>query len=358
MKKVFKIAINLIITVILVFSAITIIRFFLFDVYYVPTESMDQTIRPGELILTDKAAFGARWFKKEDMFRLPGYQNINRDDIVVFNFPEGDTVYVDNPANNYYEMYRQVAMGKDAPAYLINQEKCFLPIQNRIAYVKRCVGMPGDTIEILNGEVYHDRIKSEFKNTFQQRYRIKGDPSKLKDILTKVGVHNSWNLKEDSTYAFYAIGTALDQLREAYQDYLIVPFYNKWKQVNIFPFNYERKNRMAYDQYGPLYVPAKGDTIQLTESNLPIYQRLICTYEKNVLEILDGDYFINNIKTNQYIVKQNYYFMAGDNRNGSIDSRSWGFVPEDHIIGRARMVLFSKDRDEKTRWGRIGTILK
>jgi len=154
MKKIYKIVKRIFVASIFIFSAFTILRFLAFDVYFVPSDSMSPTITAGEYIFTNKLALGARWFSEEGVTRLPGYGSVERNDIVVFNFPEGDTVYVDEPTQNYYFFQRLMAAGKKVNQRIVSGEKCFLPIPKRIAYVKRCVALPGDTLVIKEAQLY------------------------------------------------------------------------------------------------------------------------------------------------------------------------------------------------------------
>ena len=355
--KIFTYIKQLIVAVVLIISLITITRFFLFDVYYVPSESMDETIKPGELIFTNKLLYGSRWFNGNCITRLPGFNNVERNDIVVFNFPEGDTVYIDDPAQNYYLFKRRKMFGLKNASFFENREKCFLPIQHRIAYVKRCIALPGDSIKLIKGRVFVNKQVESLQ--CKRKFVVKGN---REQVSTRLDLSNIKTYRphrhKDSIMLVFAYPKDMDVWKKEHPSFNVRQA--PWLSFipNIFPCYPQKKINWRYDDYGPLYIPACGDTINITTGILPIYERLITVYENNKLELIDGDIVINNKPAHEYVVQQNYYFMMGDNRYSSIDSRSWGFVPEDHIIGKAQMILFSKDRDEKTRWERIGTMLK
>ncbi|PCH68229.1 MAG: hypothetical protein COC06_09855 [Bacteroidales bacterium] len=336
-------------------SVVMILRFFVFDVYYVPTGSMNHTIKPGELIVANKMKYGARWFCGEKVSRLPGTGSINRNDIVVFNFPEGDTIYKDLQGN-YYEFLRAIAQGKEVLTGLSEREKCYIPMSSRQPYVKRCVGMPGDTLKIREGVVFCNSKFMEGISTQINRYRIEGKQQLVDSVMGLENIEGYWKINKKEEFAFYATEQTYSHLIKRYSNLVIKPLYSLWRRSNIFPFHKERKQCYSYDEYGPVYIPAQGDTIVLSKKNLLQYLRLIKVYENNSVELKGDEIIINGNKTERYVVKQNYYFMMGDNRYCSIDSRSWGFVPEDHIIGKTQIVLFSKLPDGQIRWNRIGFI--
>jgi signal peptidase I len=278
---------------------------------------------------------------------------------VVFNFPEGDTVYKNEPLINYYQIKRKVTYGNDVPDYISLQEKIYLPISQRVAYVKRCIGIPGDTLVVKNGEVYINSKLSKESLSVKKKYRIKGDVNEISELLKEFGIQKFW----ESQYAdsiVVAVANLSDINSWSMQNKLfpVQQAYENYYRANIFPFNKNTNKAWRYDAYGPLYIPSKGDEILLNESNLPLYERIISVYEGKDLKIRDGNFFIDGIKTNKYIIQQNYYFMMGDNRYFSMDSRSWGFVPEDHIIGKANMVLYSHNEYDEIRWNRVGKLIK
>lgn len=345
--------------VVMAISITIILHFFVWDVYYVPSESMDETIKPGEYILTNKLGYGTRWISNKGIKRLPGYSQVNRNDIVVFNFPEGDTVYVAEPIQNYYFFKRLMAAGKKVDSTIVSSNKCYLPVVNRVAYIKRCTGLPGDSLEIKNAELYINNVLQKDAFSFHVKYHIQGNTIQ---IVQKLRADDIYHFRVQSSKTPYVVVYSLpEQMKEwgdKHPEYPIERTFAKHRPINIFPSHKDRTKNWRNDNYGPLYIPKKGDTIYINESSLPIYQRLIGVYEKNKMEQKGDSILINGVLTNIYIIKQNYYFMMGDNHYFSMDSRSWGFVPEDHIIGKANMVLYSHDKYDEVRWDRVGTFLK
>lgn len=354
--KLYKWGTQIIIWLAIFISFIIIIRFLAFDVYYVPSASMEGTIMTGDVIGINKLLYGTRFFYKGKCYRIPGLGSVKQNDIVVFNFPEGDTVYKNMPTNNYYEFKRAHARGRDLPQGMEWQEKCYLPIQNRPVYVKRCIGMPGDKLKIVKGNVYcNNTLIEKAENNFQHYY-MKNVRNVVVPAMNSVGVTQRWEVNNGNMFEFNATEEQYLQLKKLYPEEIIEPMFSFWKRDNIFPFYPDRERGGAYDNYGPVYIPAKGDTLELSIENMPLYQRLISTYENNVLEVKDEAIHINGKQTTEYVVQQNYYFMIGDNRSWSTDSRSWGYVPEDHVIGIARMVLFNKKKDGPVNWNPFGVI--
>lgn len=327
--------------------------------YYVPSESMDKTIQPGEYILTNKLACGTRWFSDKGMTRLLGYSQVNRNDIVVFNFPEGDTVYAAEPTQNYYFFKRLMAAGKRVDSSVVSSEKCYLPLINRVAYVKRCVALPGDTLQIMNAELSINGIHYKDAFSYRVKYNIQGNTDKITQALRLDDFQQCRVRTFEIPYVeVYGFPEQMKVWEDKYPEYTVERAFGQYKPINIFPSHKDRSRNWRKDNYGPLYIPKQGDEISLTKDNLPIYERLIKVYEGNDLICRDEGFYINGIQANKYIIKQNYYFMMGDNRYFSMDSRSWGFVPEDHIIGKANMVLYSHNEYDQIRWDRVGTVLK
>ena len=373
--------------------AAVIIRGNIFELYQIPSSSMEKSLLVGDHLLVSKMAYGPRvamtplslplmhnalpgtgegvksyldW-PQLPYHRYPGYTHIKRFDAVVFNFPEGDTTLRASPGNQvtYYDAVRR------NDRQLLDQGWFVRPLDKKTHYIKRCIGMPGDDLQIIHRTVYVDGKKLSMPKGMQTWYAIlfqQGlDPTKL---LEKYGVSNED--MQEALGIMYAMQTP----------YVIVPLsaevagklQNNYavaeiKSVPEGPYGLSRffgleqeptalfggseRYGWTVDNYGPIHIPAKGDVLQLNDSTLPLYSRIITAYEHNTLEVKDGKIFINGQQTDSYTVGQDYYWMMGDNRHNSQDSRFWGFVPEDHIVGKARWVLWSWDKDhKKLRWDR------
>ncbi len=383
--------------------AAVIIRGNIFELYQIPSSSMEKSLLVGDHLLVSKMAYGPRvamtplslplmhntvpltgekmesYIKWPQLpyHRYPGYTHIKRFDAVVFNFPEGDTNLVASPGNQvtYYEATRHVADPNDEyRGYykdMLDQGWFVRPLDKKTHYIKRCIGMPGDDLQIINQTVYINGNPIATPHCAQTWYAIlfqQGlDPTQL---LDKNGV--SREDIEEALRVMYGYNTP----------YVIVPLSREvaaklsgncavldMKPVPGGPYGLEaflglpqketglfaRRDKYGWtvDDFGPIHIPAKGDVLHLDDSTLPLYSRIITAYEHNTLEVKDGKIFINGEPTDTYTVKQNYYWMMGDNRHNSQDARFWGFVPEDHIVGKARWVLWSWDKDhKKMRWNR------
>ena len=294
---------------------VTFINIFFFQAFKIPSSSMEKTLYTGDHLFVSKLTYGPRVpqtpltvpfthnviFGKEsystliqnDYRRLKGLRNVRRGDIVVFGFPNGDTVLRKAPSEDYYSLCR--FYGKKKVISTLG------PVIARPAdkvdhYVKRCVAIPGDTLEVRDGLVWIDGVKQE-------------------------------------TYPGMQISRNLEKVQNDYRE--------------IFPFSPDYT--WTRDEFGPLWIPQKGATVDLTRENLPLYERIIRVYEHSSVE--------EALAAGSYTFKQDYYFMMGDNRHNSLDSRYWGFVPEDHIVGRPVVIWLSTDEGKKfpknIRWGRF-----
>ena len=298
---------------------VTFINIFFFQAFKIPSSSMEKTLYTGDHLFVSKLTYGPRVpqtpltvpfthnviFGKEsystliqnDYRRLKGLRNVRRGDIVVFGFPNGDTVLRKAPSEDYYSLCR--FYGKQKVISTLG------PVVARPAdkvdhYVKRCVAIPGDTLEIRDGLVWIDGVKQE-------------------------------------TYPGMQISRNLEKVQNDYRE--------------IFPFSPDYT--WTRDEFGPLWIPQKGATVELTRENLPLYERIIRVYEHSSVE--------EALAAGSYTFKQDYYFMMGDNRHNSLDSRYWGFVPEDHIVGKPFIVWLSTDRTKRfpqnIRWRRFFRIV-
>lgn len=380
--------------------AVTIINIFLFQNYKIPTGSMEKSLQVGDHLYVSKVAYGPRipntplalpfmqhtipgTTKKSyinwpnwDYKRLKGFSDIKRWDPVVFNFPAGDTVFIPEQARSIYaiirdgvESYKRRDMAAKQPLKSDQQyynlarkdlwksdEITIRPVDRRDNYIKRCVAIPGDSLKIVNGIIYVNGEKEPDLEGRQHAHHIITNGKPLnKRALNKLGIYskdleNYW----DNTYHFVPLTEKMKKTIEGYRNVIAVnkvtPFdlnqYGLLSPHNIFPHNRELYP-WDLDNFGPIYIPKKGVTVDLTLETLPFYRRIIEAYEANKLEVKDSLIYINNEVATNYTFKMDYYWMMGDNRNNSLDARYWGYVPEDHIIGRPRFIWLSLHQEKR-----------
>ena len=387
--------------------AVYFINVYIFQNYQIPTSSLEKTMRVGDFLCVNKMCYGARvpntplsmplvqhtmpailgggksyienpqWGYK----RLKGWDSVEKGDIVVFNFPTGDTVCTKMQNPDYYtlcHMYgkRTVENRKD-----VFGEIMVRPVDRRENYVKRCVGLPGQTIELKENVLYVDGKEFETPKGVQHNYFVQTNGATFSaDALHKLGVSvTETSVLNGADYTPYLTRIGMEPknngawgpiyvmaiTEEVLEKVKSLPMVVEVKIEKILPEMHSPIYPLAYtykwnrDNYGPLWIPAKGDTIQLTEDNILRYRPCIVNYERNTLEYRDGVAYLNGEVATEYVFKMDYYWMMGDNRHNSADSRMWGFVPEDHIVGRPMFVWLSLDRDidwfkGKIRWNRFG----
>jgi len=329
--------------------AASLIRGFLIEAYMIPTGSMERTLLVGDFLFVSKLNYGPRIpntpiafpfahhtmpviggnayseFIKIPYKRLPGFEKIERNDVVVFNYP----VEADAPFNR--------------------------PVDKRENYIKRAVGAPGDVVEMKKGNLIVNGKPGYDSNDVQKAYIVFTDERGLNpQILKDKRIEYSQQYDENGNVA-YILFVTKEEIEEV----------EKWTNVKqvimsdnpnpAFPksdlYNWDFHN------FGPLKVPAKGDVVELNEYTYPVYERLITVYEGNKLEKRADGIYLNDAKVDKYTIQMDYYWMMGDNRDNSLDSRDFGFVPVDHIVGKALFTWLSWDEDgsflSKIRWNRI-----
>lgn len=358
------------------------IRVFLFEAYTIPTSSMEKTLLVGDYILVNKIRYGPRlpmtpitipfthnslpYSKKmKNSFvsstqlpyrRLRGFSEINRFDIVVFNYPEGDTVIQDMPEKSFYSMCREYGATHVRNKY----ELLYRPVDKRDNYVKRVIGMPGDTVKIQHGTAIINNKREIQEKGIQYNYSIKMLDENDTALFDTLNISN-YDIRSNEYNAIYTLPLTKDQYHEIIDSgyfKAIVKYENidpTEANRQIFPFN--EHYTWTEDNYGPIAIPQRGIEIELDLHNLPLYRRIITAYEGNKLQIKNGLIYINDVVRQTYTFKMNYYFMLGDNRHNSNDSRYWGFVPENHIIGHARLTWLSLDKNksfpDNIRWNKM-----
>ena len=351
---------------------VTFVNIFFFQAFRIPSSSMERTLYTGDRLFVSKLAYGPRVpqtpltipfthnviFGKESYStliqkpyrRLKGFREVQRGDCVVFGFPHGDTVLRNAPSEDYYTLVR--VFGRDKVRSM--GEIVARPVDKKDHYVKRCVALPGDTLEVRDGLVWIDGVQQEVYPGVQLSYRVRTNGQRINPkIIEDLGLNVS-ELVYDPLLpgypAMYLTSEMLQRVRELPNVVGIEDNLDRdasMSSLEIFPFS--ENFAWTRDFYGPLWIPSKGSTVKLTEENLPLYERIISVYEH-------GD-AAQALRDGEYTFKQDYYFMMGDNRHNSLDSRYWGFVPEDHIVGRPMVIWLStdqgKDFPKNIRWDRF-----
>ncbi len=370
--------------------AATLIRTFVFEAYVIPTPSEEKTLLVNDYLFVSKFAYGPRIPNTPIAMpfmhhTIPGlnvksyvewihipYKRwfpspVKRNDAVVFNFPENDTLINDEENFGSKVTYYQACRDKGRDKVWEDYGKLIItrPVDKRENFIKRCVAIAGDTIEIVNGALKINGKDQEFFPHSERYYRVV-DPSKTladADNLSALGIH----VRDDESIGDIRQlqdGTILVNITN--EEWAALPptvksqfaHFDFFPERDLFPYynNADSAHRWSIDNYGKLWIPAKGATIQLTPDNVIRYKRCIHTYEGNKFEEKDGKIFINDKEATSYTFKMNYYWLMGDNRHNSLDSRFWGFVPEDHVVGKASLIWFSWEGGP--RWKRIFRMIK
>lgn len=371
--------------------AATIIRTFFIEAFTIPTSSMEKTLLVGDYLFVSKVSYGPKlpntplsfpfahhtlplttdkksyleWIKMPYK-RLAGLGKIKRDDIVVFNFPEGDTVALKMQDQSYYQLCRTYGR-KRVWTDKHNFGKIVVrPPDKRENYIKRCVGTPGDKLEVIDGQVVVNNTPQPEIKERQYKYRIITDGIPLNPLtLRKFHISNEDMKKgtiSNKEYILPLIEENIEKIKSFSNVKSITRMIAKKGHFAEYIFPHDERFRWNEDNFGPIFIPKKGKTIQLSLDSLPIYERIIDHYEGNELEVKDKKIYINGQEATSYTFKMDYYFMMGDSRHNSADSRFWGFVPEDHIVGKAVFIWLSTDKDatkigEKIRWNRLFKVI-
>ena len=368
----------------IIYALVLVYFLFLFigQNYQIPSSSLEKSLLTGDFLWVNKVTYGPRVPQTPLHFplaqntlpilncksyietpqlpyhRLKGLRNVERMDIVVFNFPAGDTVALKSPNPDYYTLCQE--RGRDV---VWNNKEIFgdiiyRPVDRRDNYVKRCLGLPGETLQIRDGIVYINGKAVPQPKNVQYFYYVETDGTFIdEDLYDELGISMDDRHGQGNQYIL-PLTAAMKQTLESKPWVQTIQRIQPDAGETLITYPVGVDYGWTHANYGPIWIPKKGAKVDLTVQNLPLYERCIRNYEGNTLEVKGGQIYINGKVATSYTFKMDYYWMQGDNRDNSLDSRYWGFVPEDHIVGTPSIILISFDKDHTLldggiRWNRI-----
>jgi len=364
-----------------VFAA-AFIRMFLIEAYVIPTSSMEGSLKVGDYLFVSKAHYGIRTpmtvlqfplihnrFSNTDgllaresylrnpalpYYRLPAIEQVDHNEPVVFNFPAGDSVIIE--PDRTYDIYQWRRTYPGATGKTVVSR----PIDKKDHYIKRCIGLAGDSLEIRDGQVFLNGKAAPNPTHLQFAYTITAPSGNLNfKKLEEIGVNLGEGGKKNgysNEFIFSLDAQQVEKIKSWGLGISVQRYVQDIRPGYVFPNDAKQYGNWSVDNFGPIYIPKKGATVALSPASLPFYERIIRVYEGNELTVRDGKYVINGQETTTYTFKQDYFWMMGDNRHNSEDSRIWGYVPEDHIVGKPLFIWFSTKNGnirEGINWNRI-----